>query len=73
MRKPTFPSLLAHLSSKNPKLFCSHYERLSSCVEAVDFLFAAYATDENIARAVKYLESYNQTIGMETTEFAKIL
>lgn len=50
-----------------------HDERVSSYVEVVSFLLATYATDEVIARAVKYVESYKQAIGMASTEFAKTL
>lgn len=71
VKNPVSMSLSATLSSRKSNSSCFHDGGLTSNDEIVNFLHETCATDDGIARAVNYLESYKQAVSMVPTEFSR--
>lgn len=71
LKKLASSSLLTCLSSKQATLSELRDEWLSSYVEMIVFLLSTHATDYDIERVVKHLESFKRVKGHGPTESAK--
>lgn len=73
MKKPESLSLEARLSPKMRYGKGLHDKRLFSYLEIINYTSARYATDDNMARAIKDLESYYQCLEISAALYAKRL
>lgn len=73
MKKSASTFLEARLSLKKRPATGLCDERLSSCVEVVNYLLATQVPNDIIARAIKKLELYNRSLGVSVALYAKRL